>query len=96
MVFVTVEESKSGHVLNFVLNITRNIKRVMEKEGEGNGGQGSYGELEPTEVNTFTEAIGPQVHYLQRLKVLALSGRNGSRKTQGLTAGVFKSLHFRV
>lgn len=96
MAFITVEESKSGHTLNFVLDLTRNINRVVEKEGEGNGGQGSCGELEPTEVNTFRKAIGPQVHYLQRLKVLARSGRNGSRKTRGLAAGVFKSLHFRV
>lgn len=68
VVFIIVIESKLGHALSFILDITKNSKRLMKKDGERNGGQGSYRPLEPTDVSTFgkTTAPLPAEHFIYR------------------------------
>lgn len=66
VVFITVIESKLGHALPFVLDSTKNSKKLMKKDGERNWGQGSCRPLEFTDMNTFRKAIPRPKYFIYR------------------------------
>lgn len=87
---ITVIESKLRHALPFVLDITKNSKRLMKRDGERNWRQGSCRPLEFTGMNTFRKAIGPPRILFIEAKILSLDGMEARRF--GLSELVFSSL----